>query len=156
VSNKLVLTQIKESRRSSSLSAKRRAEHGMSGIDGAVRQISPYDMMGGEEAVRRLADRFYDVMLNDPAMAQLRALHAEDVAPMRRRLFEFLSGWLGGPRLYNRCVMSAHAQLAISARERDAWLACMDRALTDAGVTEQVRNLVMPAFTRMCDAMLAR
>lgn len=121
-----------------------------------VRQVSPYEMMGGEDAVRRLVERFYDIMVSDPAMADVRTMHAEDLAPMRARLFEFLSGWLGGPRLYNSCVMSAHSSLAIGARERDTWIACMERAMKDTDVPEAVRDLLTPVFARMCDGMRTR
>ncbi len=115
--------------------------------------VTPYAAMGGETAVRRLVGRFYDIMEADPAFKELRALHAADLAPMRERLFQFLSGWLGGPRLYTACVMSAHAPIAIGKAERDQWLACMARAMADTAVPEDVRTLVTPVLTRMCDAM---
>lgn len=116
-------------------------------------QTTPYEYMGGEPAVRRLAEAFYDIMERDPAYTALRALHAADLAPMRARLFEFLSGWLGGPRLYRGCVMSAHAPIAIGSVERDQWLACMERAMADAEVPEAVRMLVGPVLARMANAM---
>jgi hemoglobin len=124
--------------------------------DATKGQVTPYEFMGGEEAVRRLTDTFYDIMERDPEFALLRALHAADLAPMRRRLFAFLSGWLGGPRLYAGCVMSGHAPIAIGARARDEWLACMDRAMAATEVPEAVRLLVQPAFARMAEAMRNR
>jgi truncated hemoglobin YjbI len=49
-----------------------------------IRYISPmmertptaYDLVGGEPAVRRLVDRFYDLMDTAPEAAGIRALHA--------------------------------------------------------------------------------
>jgi hemoglobin len=122
-------------------------------MDKAKSEISPYEFMGGEEAVRHLTDTFYDIMERDRQFALLRALHATDLSPMRRRLFSFLSGWLGGPRLYSGCVMSGHARIAIGPQARDEWLACMDRAMADTKVPEAVRVLVRPAFARMAEAM---
>jgi hemoglobin len=119
-------------------------------------QISPYDYMGGEAEVRAMVERFYDLMETDPAYAELRAMHAPDLKPMRERLFQFFSGWLGGPRLYSSCVMSAHAPFAIGTRERDQWLACMARAMEEAQVPEAVRALVTPAFERMSQGMQSR
>ena len=57
-------------------------------------------------------------------------LHAADLSPMRERLPEFLSGWLGGPPLYfqrpdHNCIVSAHRPFAIGPDERDQWLMCM-------------------------------
>jgi hemoglobin len=116
--------------------------------------ITPYEFVGGEDAIRKLADRFYDLMDEDPSYAALRTLHADDLAPMRTRLFEFLSGWLGGPKLYTKCVMSAHARFAIGKAERDQWLACMDRAMADTAFPREIRALVSPVFARMSDAMV--
>ena len=60
----------------------------------------PYNDIGGEEVVRRLVTAFYDSMDSDPEFAVIRALHPDDLTESREKLFEFLSGWLGGPELY--------------------------------------------------------
>src|SRR5579871_2654274 len=96
--------------------------------EAAKSQVTPYELIGGEAAVRRLADRFYEIMDTDPAAARIRAMHADDLIPIRQLLFEFLSGWLGGPQLYfrraeHRCIMSAHRPYAIGETERDQWMA---------------------------------
>ena len=57
----------------------------------AVTARSPFDAIGGEDAVRRLVARFYDLMDGDPAYQALRHLHAPDLAPMRRSLTGFLT-----------------------------------------------------------------
>jgi len=119
-------------------------------------QVTPFEYMGGDAAVRALVARFYDLMESDPAYAELRAMHAPDLKPMRERLFQFFSGWLGGPRLYSGCVMSAHAPFAIGAREREQWLACMARAMVDVDVPLAVRALLTPAFERMSQGMQSR
>lgn len=121
----------------------------------------PYDRMGGEEAVRRVVDRFYDIMDSAPEAAGIRAMHATDLSPMRQRLFEFLSGWLGGPSLYYqrpdaKCIVSAHRAFAIGAAERDAWMMCMRRAMEDCGVAEDLRKLLDPALLRMAEAFRNR
>ena len=105
----------------------------MSTLETAPRPTA-YEIVGGEAMVRRLADRFYDIMDSAPEAAGLRALHGTDLAAVRERLFEFLTAWLGGPRLYfqrpaSNCIMSAHRPYAIGAAERDAWMMCMQRAL---------------------------
>ncbi len=122
---------------------------------------SPYDRIGGEEALRRIVDRFYDIMDSAPEAAGIRAMHAADLAPMGERLFEFLSGWLGGPSLYHRradakCIVSAHRSFAIGAAERDAWMMCMRCALEDCGVAADLRQLLDPALLRMAEAFRNR
>ena len=122
---------------------------------------SPYDMIGGAAAVRRIVNRFYDIMDSDPAASGIRAMHANDLSPMRDRLFEFLSGWLGGPPLYfkrpdHKCIVSAHRPFAIGEQERDEWMMCMRRAMEDCGVSEEVRTMLDKPFLRMCEAFRNR
>ena len=63
-------------------------------------QDSPFARIGGEEAVRSLVDRFYDLMDLEPTYAALRATHGSDLSKARQHLFWFLCGWLGGPQHY--------------------------------------------------------
>ena len=125
--------------------------------EAAKSPVTPYELIGGEAAVRRLADRFYEIMDTDPAAARIRAMHGEDLTPIRQLLFEFLSGWLGGPPLYfqrteHRCIMSAHRPYAIGETERDQWMACMRRAMDECGVAPQLRALMEQAFMKMANA----
>ena len=61
---------------------------------------TPYAMLGGEDTVRKLANRFYDVMETAPEAAELYAIHPLPLDTIRQKFFQFLSGWLGGPPLY--------------------------------------------------------
>lgn len=115
-------------------------------------RVVPYDLIGGAVSLRRIVDCFYQIMDSDPAAADIRAMHAEDLAPVRDKLFEFLSGWLGGPSLYFQrtgsvCITEAHRPFAIGEPERDQWLMCMRRALVEEGVSEEVRQMLdQPLF----------
>ena len=117
---------------------------------------TPYEKIGGEAAVRRLADRFYTIMDTDPRAARIRAMHGPDLAPIRELLFEFLSGWLGGPPIYfqrpeHRCIMSAHRPYAIGVAERDEWMMCMRRAMDECALPADMRALMDQAFARMAN-----
>ena len=117
--------------------------------------------MGGEAALRRLVERFYDVMDTSPEARELRRLHAADLGPMRQLLFEFLSGWLGGPPLYfqrpeHRCIGSAHRAFAIGEAERDQWMACMRQATDECAVPRDVRDMLDAPLARMCEAFRNR
>lgn len=123
----------------------------------ALRRDTPYELMGGAETVRRVVDRFYDIMDGDPRAAGIRAMHAKDLTPMRERLFEFLSGWLGGPPLYfqrpdRQCIRSAHTPFAIGEAERDQWMLCMRQALVDCDVAEGARDMIDAPLMRMCES----
>ncbi|MFM2129325.1 MAG: hypothetical protein RL477_871 [Pseudomonadota bacterium] len=122
----------------------------------ATAQPVPYDMIGGAEVLHRIVDRFYEIMDTDPAAAGIRAMHGADLGPIREKLFDFLSGWLGGPNLYfqrpdRKCLHSAHSPYAIGEVERDQWLMCMYRALEDAGVDAETRELLRVPFFRIAD-----
>lgn len=128
---------------------------------GAAPRPTPYQIVGGEVVVRRIASRFYDIMDSAPEAASIRALHGRDLTAVRERLFEFLSGWLGGPPLYfqrpdHKCIMSAHRPFAIGAAERDAWMMCMRRALEEAGLPADYRTVLEQAFQRMAEAFRNR
>jgi len=124
-------------------------------------QLTPFDLMGGRDTVRRFVDRFYDLMDEDPAYAPLRALHAPDLGPMRESLTGFLTAWLGGPRDWfdarpGACIMSAHAKVAITRDTATQWMSAMTRALEDTGIKPDVRAQVAAAFARMAQGMAMR
>lgn len=100
----------------------------------AAPQATPYDRLGGRETIQRIVDRFYDLMDSEPAYAELRAMHAPDLAPMRGSLTGFLCGWSGGPRDWfdanpGRCMMSIHKSHPISADTAGQWAAAMRQAI---------------------------
>ena len=113
--------------------------------------VTPYEMVGGGETVRRIVDRFYDLMDREPAFAELRALHAPDLAPMRESLTGFLIAWLGGPRDWfarnpGKCVMSLHSAVTISPLTARQWSDAMRLAIADHVLDDDLA-------TRMADAL---
>jgi len=119
---------------------------------------TPYDRLGGDAAVRRVVDRFYDLMDSEPEYAALRAMHAPDLAPMRSSLAGFLTGWLGGPRHWFEqnvgvCVMSAHAALPISSETSQQWTNAMARALSESAVDADLAARMNDAFGKMAGGM---
>ena len=122
---------------------------------------TPFELIGGEPVIRRIAQRFYEMMASDPAAAPLRAMHAPDLAPMQAKLGDFLVQWTGGPPLYfsrsdARCMGQAHAPYVIDEAIRAQWLACMARALDDAAVPATIRPLIDQACERMTAGMVNR
>lgn len=122
---------------------------------------TPYALLGGAAGVTAIVERFYALMDGTPEFAPLRRLHAPDLSATRTLLFEFLSGWLGGPPLYfqraeHRCIMSAHRRFAIGPQEAAQWLTCMRQTLTQCGVDEVLQQQIMAALTRMASGMRNR
>jgi hemoglobin len=117
-----------------------------------------YDDIGGAVPLRALTDRFYDHMSELPGATIIRALHPEDLASSREKLFMFLSGFTGGPELYREAhghprLRARHLPFRIGAAERDAWLACMRRALDDLGWPVPLRVELMMSFEQVADFM---
>lgn len=123
---------------------------------------TPFELIGGEPAVRRLVAAFYDAMEQDPAFARLRAIHAADLQPMRERLADYLSQWMGGPRRYAErhpdrgCIVSAHGAFPIDARQAEDWMACMRQAFAAADVTVAARRMVERVMAQMCEGLRNR
>lgn len=105
---------------------------------------SHYERIGGEQKVRALVDRFYDLMDTLPEAHGIRKMHPKDLSGSRQKLFEFLSGWMGGPQLYmekygHPRLRARHLPFAVDESARDQWMMCMRQALND--VVED-KNLV--------------
>lgn len=106
-------------------------------------QHSPFESLGGEAGVRKLVDRFYDLMDSRPQAGTIRKMHPESLDGSRQKLFEFLCGFLGGPPLYmekhgHPRLRMRHGSFSIDAAARDSWLECMHQALD-----EQVDDKIM-------------
>jgi hemoglobin len=117
-----------------------------------------YELLGGEAGIRRLVDRFYDLMDSAPEAATVRALHARSLKSSREKLHLFLTGWTGGPPRYverygHPRLRMRHFPFAIGVRERDEWLWCMDRALAEHDLPDALRNELQAKLHALADHM---
>lgn len=120
---------------------------------------TPYEAIGGDERVRALTDTFYDIM--EEKYPELRALHVEDLDHSRQRLYEFLSGWLGGPQLFierhgHPRLRMRHGHVAIDQSGVDDWLACMGEAMDTLEITGDLREFLDTRFTHTANFMRNR
>ena len=121
----------------------------------------PYLQVGGDAGVRALVDRFYELMDREAAYAVIRRLHAPDLTRARENLYLYLSGWLGGPNLYierfgHPMLRARHLPFSIGVAERDAWLACMTRAMQETRVPDALQEPLVAAFFKTADWMRNR
>jgi hemoglobin len=105
-----------------------------------MQALTPYDALGGADAVRALVDRFYELMDEWPETFALRQMHPPDLGHARQSLYEFLSGWLGGPPLY--IEKNGHPRLR------------MRTALTERVSDLDLRAALIGAFAQMADHMV--
>lgn len=117
---------------------------------------SPYEILGGDSGIRALANAFYDAMDSQHEAAGIRAMHGKNLDDIREKLYQYLSGWLGGPHLYKEkygtiCLTDAHAPYHIGPSERDQWLSCMDIALDKIGASEETKALMKDPMFNLAD-----
>jgi hemoglobin len=120
-----------------------------------------YERIGGETAIRALVEAFYRHMDELPEAYGIRKLHAEDLSGSRGKLFDFLSGWMGGPQLFvekhgHPMLRKRHLHFPIGDTERDQWLMCMKQALADVVESEPLREELYTAFVKVADHMRNR
>ncbi len=119
---------------------------------------TPYQRIGGDAALRKLVDRFYERMDELPEAYATRKIHPADLAESGNKLFDFLSGWLGGPQRYvekhgHPMLRRRHLPYAIGREERDQWLLCMKLALEEVVADAALRQALFDAFARVADHM---
>jgi hemoglobin len=103
---------------------------------------SLYERIGRTVGVRRLVRRFFELMDTLPEAAPCRAVFPADLEDSRQKFFEFMNGWLGGPKLYLKRrgapkLRRRHFLINIGPAQRDAWLLCFrlaaEETITDTG-----------------------
>jgi hemoglobin len=120
---------------------------------------TPYDRLGGESAVRQLVQRFYELMDQLPEAHAIRRLHPESLSGSETMLFEYLSGWFGGPNLYiakkgHPRLRMRHGPYPIGVRERDEWMLCMTQALTEQIEDVNLRKALIQQFSDLATHMI--
>ncbi len=95
-----------------------------------------YRSAGELPGITRLVDAFYRHMETLPEAKVVLDMHPANLELSRKKLAYFLSGWLGGPRLYAEhfgsiSIPSVHRHLPIDVDAKNAWLLCMEKALAE-------------------------
>lgn len=124
-------------------------------------QATPYQLIGGEAATRKLANRFYDIMATAPEAAELYAIHPLPLDVIRQKFFEFLSGWLGGPGLFEEKyghprLRARHMPFPVSPQLRDQWMFCMNKALEEVVQDKMLRMGLSEALSQLASHMINR
>ncbi|WP_227871370.1 group II truncated hemoglobin [Novimethylophilus kurashikiensis] len=122
-----------------------------------------YNLVGGENGIRRLVETFYDIVEQHPEGEPVSVLHlrGHGIAHSRVEQFNFLSGFLGGPNLYaekygHSNVRTMHEHVEINAKAKDAWLVCMDMAIDEVGLGPDVKSKLMANFTVVAELLVNR
>lgn len=122
---------------------------------------TPYERMGGDAGIRKLVDRFYALMDELPEAYAARKIHPADLGESGNKLFDFLSGWLGGPQRFiekhgHPMLRRRHLPYAIGPQERDEWLLCMKLALDETVEDGALRTALYEQFVQLGEHMRNR
>lgn len=109
---------------------------------------SSYLMAGELAGLTQLVDSFYEHMNRRPEAKSIRAMHPANLSLSREKLVCFLSGWLGGPKLYAERfgsihIPTAHRHLDVGVEERDAWISCMQKAVDEQPYERAFKEYLM-------------
>jgi hemoglobin len=121
---------------------------------------TPFELLG-EQGIQQLVAHFYDIMDRAPEAADIRAMHAADLAPMKTKLADYLTGWMGGPPRYAKkhgtvCMTEPHEPYHIGPKERDQWLWCMNQALAAIDASDELVEMLKIPMFRVADAVRNR
>ncbi len=122
---------------------------------------SLYEMVGGEAGVQKLVKVFYDIIETHPEAHKLHLLHlrGNGIAHSRVEQFNFLSAFLGGPKLYiekhgHSNVRTMHEHVEINHEAKDIWLNCMSMAIDDIELEAGTKQKLMANFTIIAERLV--
>lgn len=123
--------------------------------------ITLYEAIGGDQAVRALTRRFYELMDTLPEAARCRAIHPADLSRSQDKLYDYLTGYLGGPPVYvekygHPRLRARHFSAPIGVAERDEWLLCFQRAMDETIDNPKLREIIWAPVERLAHHMQNR
>lgn len=124
-------------------------------------QKSLYDEIGGDEGVHRLVENFYNIVETDAAAKKLHILHlrGNGIANAKQEQHLFMSGFLGGPKLYlekhgHANLKTMHAHVELDEESKDIWLSCMEKAMSAVSMTEDIQQKLMLIFKPVAERLV--
>lgn len=109
--------------------------------------------------MRGLVEAFYDIIEDESPT--LRAMLPSNTTGSGQKLFEYLSGWLGGPPLYEAKrghprLRMRHLPFAIGPDEAIEWMRCFRKAMAQCGVEEPLRAFLDSKLEPLAEHMVNR
>ena len=106
---------------------------------------SLYEAIGGAETITRLVQAFYPKVQADPHIGPL---FPDDIDPVMEKQTLFLTQFFGGPNLYSDqyghpMMRARHMAFPITPKLADAWLGCMEQAMKEIDIKEDLREFLL-------------
>jgi hemoglobin len=116
-----------------------------------------YEKVGGQKIFSQLISHFYALVAVDPI---LRPMYPEsDLKAAALRLQMFLEQYWGGPTTYSEQrghprLRMRHAPFHISRVEHDAWINCMQQAVADLKIDQDLKDQLWSYLSQAAAAMI--
>jgi hemoglobin len=99
-----------------------------------------YDEIGGYDTIRRIVDRFYEGVAQDPVLRPM--YPEEDLAPAAERFTKFLVQYWGGPSTYSEerghpRLRMRHAPFPVTPSAAQRWLVHFREGLDSVELTPE-------------------
>lgn len=124
---------------------------------------SIYSLVGGEDAVYKLVNSFYDIIESHPGSHKLHVLHlcSNGIPHSRVEQFNLLSGFLGVSSLYvekhgHSNVRQMHEHVEIDNEAKDIWLKCMSMTIDAIGIGANTKDKLISSFTSITNLLVNR
>jgi hemoglobin len=106
-----------------------------------------------------LSEAFYDIIERESPV--LHAMLPRDTSGSRQKLYEFLSGWTGGPALYwekhgHPRLRMRHVRFPIDQAAADEWSRCMTQAIGSLEIDEQAATFLSEQLGMAAQSLLNR
>lgn len=116
--------------------------------------ITLYEAIGGDDTVKALAKRFYQLMDELPEAKACRDIHPPSLQGSEAKLYDYLTGYLGGPPIYvekhgHPMLRRRHFVATIGAAERDGWILCFKQAMNETIANPKLREIIWPPIERL-------
>ena len=123
--------------------------------------ITLYQAIGGDDTVKALSHRFYELMDTLPEARHVRAVHPPSLEGSEEKFYEYMTGYLGGPPLYtdkygHPRLRARHFVAPIGPRERDEWLLCFKQAMAETIEHPKLREIIWTPVERLAFHMQNR
>ncbi len=104
-----------------------------------------YDLLGGQATIAKIVHAFYPRVQQDALLAPL---FPDDLTDVMEKQCLFLTQFFGGPSLYSDIhghpmMRARHGRFRITPDHATAWLLCMQAALQEVIVDEDVQHIVL-------------
>lgn len=120
-------------------------------------QLTPYEAIG-EQTLSQLVDSFYGNVQNHPLLAPI---FPDDLTETARKQKQFLTQYLGGPQIYTEehghpMLRARHLPFEITPSRANAWISCMEKAMNEVGLEENVKEFLLHRLTLTAHHMVNR